>query len=314
MGKTRSRNQADKPCLATGYSFDWDYALAYLSRSSDEILDVVSGRSVLRAVHHQSGPALIEIGEKASDAYPALTARVLAGNLPPELLDAQVRCQYQVGLPNALEAIDEPLARKLLDTFARAPIVQAGSPFEALVWAILGQQINVQFAYRLKRAMIEQFGERINFANQTYYTFPSAERLAALNHERDLRPLQFSRQKSRYIIELSRALVNGDLDFEYIATLNDADASAALQEHLGVGRWTAEYVLLRGLGRLDALPAGDAGLKAAVGVHLELGRNATEDEVREIAERWAPYRGAIGFLIWLSLQYGWFHKAPRPGG
>lgn len=311
MGRSSSARQLSEGSLTRSYPFDWRYAIAYLGRSNDEILDVVEGQAVRRAVGGPAGPALIEIQPNSHDG---LDVRVLAGDFPRADAIEQARRQYHVALPRDAGSIEEPLARKMLETFGNAPIVQAGSPYEALVWAILGQQITVQFAYRLKRALVECFGEPVTYDGRTYFAFPRAERLAELDHERDLRPLQFSRQKSRYIIEISRALVSGELDFDEIATLDDDQASARLQEHIGVGRWTAEYVLLRGLGRLDALPAGDAGLKAAVGVHLDLGRNATEDEVREIAEPWQPYRGAIGFLIWVSLQYGWFHKAPRLGG
>ena len=77
------------------------------------------------------------------------------------------------------------------------------SPFEALVWAIVGQQINIAFAYRLKRALIERFGGRLEHDGRVYCLFPDPERLAALEPDA-LRPLQFSGQKARYIVDLAR--------------------------------------------------------------------------------------------------------------
>ena len=84
---------------------------------------------------------------------------------------------------------------------------------------------------------------------------------------------------------------------------------ARLQEQVGIGRWTAEYALLRGYGRRDLIPAGDAGLKAAVGVYLGLPGHASEAQVRELAERWRPYRGELAFMVWFAMNQGWFKRS-----
>ena len=70
----------------------------------------------------------------------------------------------------------------------------------------------------------------------------------------------------------------------------------------GIGLWTAEYLLLRGFGRPDAIPAGDMGLRQILGRLHGLGRNATEREVRAMAETWTPWRGLVGFYLWFALQ------------
>ncbi len=202
--------------------------------------------------------------------------------------------------------LDEPLAELLRENFEGLPVVQTLTPWEALVWAIIGQQINIAFAYRLKRAFIEQYGAALQHDDRTFHAFPAPEQVARLEHERDLLPIQFSRQKSRYIIAAAQAVLDGSLDFDAIATLDDEAASARLQQQIGIGRWTAEYILLRGFGRLDVIPAGDAALKALVGQHLELGRAATELEVRMLAERWKPWRGETAFMLWFGKQAGLF--------
>jgi DNA-3-methyladenine glycosylase II len=98
--------------------------------------------------------------------------------------------------------------------------------------------------------------------------------------------------------------MDGSLDFAQIGAMDDDAATLALQRQLGVGRWTAEYILLRGFGRLDVIPAGDAALKASVGAHLQLGRSATEAEVRALAEHWKPWRGETAFMLWFARQTG----------
>lgn len=219
-----------------------------------------------------------------------------------------------VGLARRLFATDVDAARLLGDVAADAvfaavarrfrglrPVLIADL-FETMVWAILGQQINVRFAAKLKRALVEQFGARLDVDGQSYLLFPPAATLAGLSHERDLRPLQFSRQKSEYTILVARAIADGALDLDALLVAPPDEALARLMALKGIGRWTAEYVLMRGIGHPDIIPAGDGGLRRAIGVAYGFGRLATEAEVRVIAERWAPWRGYAAFYWWFTLQ------------
>ncbi|MER3421171.1 MAG: DNA-3-methyladenine glycosylase, partial [Chloroflexota bacterium] len=176
------------------------------------------------------------------------------------------------------------------------------------VWAIIGQQINVAFAAKLKQALVMRFGRRLLLDGREYRLFPDAETLAGLDHERDLRPLQFSRQKSAYVIGAARAVATGVLDLEALRRVDAEEALARLTQLKGVGRWTAEYVLLRGLGFPDVIPAADGGLRRIIGRAYGLGRSATEAEVRALAARWAPWRAYAAFYWWFTLQ----RSAARP--
>jgi DNA-3-methyladenine glycosylase II len=294
--------------LAARAPFRFDFGLRYLQRSPDEVLDIVANGAHRRAMPGRNGPALVEIRSATVQDRPGVTVELLAGELAPGEPAAFARRLYRLGDDRAALPDDEPLAARLLTAFRGLPLVQVGSPFEALSWAILGQQINIAFAYRLKRRFVEQFGQPLAYQGRTYYAFPDPERVATLAHDEHLLPLQFSRQKSRYVIALAQAVCDGRLDLDSVALLDDEEALVRLQEQVGIGRWTAEYALLRGYGRRDLIPAGDAGLKAAVGVHLGLPGNASEVQVRELAERWRPYRGELAFMIWFALNAGWFKR------
>ena len=135
------------------------------------------------------------------------------------------------------------------------------SPFECLVWAILGQQITVAFAYKMKRALVERYGDSVEYEGRTYWLFPEAARLAEADPA-ELRELQFSRQKSDYVRSLAVLVAEDRIDWDEIAALPSEEAIKALTALRGVGRWTAEYVLMRGLGHEDVIPAADVGLQA----------------------------------------------------
>ena len=174
------------------------------------------------------------------------------------------------------------------------------SPFECLVWAILGQQITLAFAYKMKRALVERYGESLDHAGRTYWLFPEAARLAEADPGRPARdPVQPPEERLRP--RLAGLVAEDRIAWDEIAARPTEEAITALTALRGVGRWTAEYVLMRGLGHPDVIPAADVGLQSAIGRAYGLERKATEAEVRALAERWAPHRSYAAFAWWWSL-------------
>ena len=115
-----------------------------------------------------------------------------------------------------------------------------------------------------------------------------------------MRTLGFSGQKSSALIEIADRVEHATLRSEDITGLDDDDAVAELQALRGIGRWSAEYVLLRGLGRLNVFPGDDVG--ARNNLRRRLGITAALDYagVRRITERWAPYSGLVYFHFLLA--------------
>ena len=111
-----------------------------------------------------------------------------------------------------------------------------------------------------------------------------------------------SRQKSAYLLEIAHRAAAGELDREAFATLSDEDAIKRLCEIKGVGRWTAEIALMRGLGRNDVFAAGDLGLQVAVQELRGMRKRPSEKALRKIAERWKGWRSYAAFYLWMTLQ------------
>jgi DNA-3-methyladenine glycosylase II len=182
----------------------------------------------------------------------------------------------------------------------------AGAPslWEALVTAVLAQQINLRFAYDIRRALAVAFGRRARFGTETYFAFPEPSRVAR-ESEAGLRNFRLSRSKAGAIARLAEAFASRELSESEIATLPDEEAIERLTAIKGVGRWTAEIGLLRGLGRADVFPGGDLGVVKYLAMQL-LGHRArvTESLMRQFADRWRPYRG-------LALVYAYAEIARR---
>jgi DNA-3-methyladenine glycosylase II len=171
--------------------------------------------------------------------------------------------------------------------------------FEALVNAVACQQLSLAVGIQLLNRLTEGHGRVAPGAPDGPRAFPGPEQLASVAPD-VLRGHGFSLSKARTIAEIARAVVDGELDLEALEQLDDA----AVVEHLtrlhGIGRWSAEYVLLRGLGRLNVFPGDDVGahnkLRRLFGIDTPL----DYDAVRELVARWDPYAGLVYFHLLLD--------------
>jgi len=169
----------------------------------------------------------------------------------------------------------------------RPPI--AVDPFESIVTSITAQQVSLRAAFAIRNRLIERFGVRAEDA----HAFPTRERLAGAEPE-ELFALGFSRRKAEYVVGLARS----ELDLNTLAALSDQDVKAALTELPGIGEWTADWFLARHLGRPEAWPAGDLGVRKAVSRFYGEGRNLSTEEVRAIGKRFAPFQNlTVHYLL-----------------
>lgn len=169
-------------------------------------------------------------------------------------------------------------------------------PFEALVWAILGQQVNLAFAYALRRDLIRLAGEP---AGNELIAHPDAPRIAALDPA-DLQALRFSRRKAEYVIHAAQEVAAGRLALENRLTATGANRD--LLSLRGCGPWTAQYVLMRGLGFRDGVPVGDAGLTLALQRWFTLDTRPDAAETLRLMAPFAPHRSLATFHLWASLK------------
>jgi len=172
------------------------------------------------------------------------------------------------------------------------------SLLEALINGIACQQFTLASGIQLLNHLAEDFGPSLTGTGIRAHAFPSSQDLAAVKPQL-LRGLGLNRQKVRAIIELSRAIAQGDLDMESLTSLDDEAAVERLSELHGVGRWTAEYVLLRGLGRVQIFPGDDVGARNTLQKWLGLRKPLDYDGVRRLTAKWKPYAGLVYFHMLL---------------
>lgn len=178
----------------------------------------------------------------------------------------------------------------------RMPLVH--NPFDALVWAILGQQISLAVAYRLRQRLTELVGQRLN---QDFYLAPTPNAIAQLTVEQ-LLPLGFSNSKARYLIDTAQAIVAETLP---LASYHRKSATRIERELLalrGIGPWTAQYVLMRSFGFSDCVPVGDSGLTSSLQAFFQLEQRPDRSTTLALMAAFSPYRSLATFHLWQRLK------------
>jgi DNA-3-methyladenine glycosylase II len=284
---------------------------ARFARFADAV-DSFDGETYSRLLWVDARPLLLRVRQSAPAARPRLEVE-LAG---PGAKSAAARAVAErfaaraLGTSHELRAFyrdlaDDPLLRAALRRERGLSIAGFADAFEALVTAILTQQVNLAFAFSIRSELARVFGRRARIDGRSWIAFPAAARLAR-EAPFALRRFRLSAAKAQALVGIARAFASGELSDAALLALDDDAVIERLVAHRGIGRWTAETVLLRGLARRDAFPAGDLGVVKYLAQGL-LGRRApaTEAQMRAFAERWRPYRA-------YALTYAYSELAMRP--
>ncbi len=195
-----------------------------------------------------------------------------------------------------LYQVDDPVFAPLAERFCGLKPPRTATVFEGLVIAIIEQQIGLRVANLLQNRLVSRFGPPFKFGDLEFSAFPSPDRLAGLDPQ-DLRDLGLSMNKSRFILGIADGVASGDQDFELLKRMTTDEAREVLVSIKGVGRWTADYVLVRGLGRFEAVPFDDLGIRDAVGLFYKGGERASAREAEEILSRFGELAGVAAYYL-----------------
>ena len=276
--RRRAHNEVDR----------WDASDAY-----GRVLPI-NGRPLLLTVTQDGGPIAPRLSVVVTG--PAVHARdgAVARRALHRLLGLGIDLSAFAEMADA-DPIIGPLAQRMRGLRPpRFPTV-----FEALVNGVACQQLSLTVGIHLLNRLTASHGRPAPGDPRAARAFPGPAALAALEPE-ELRRHGFSATKARTIIDTARAIASGDLDLEALHQLDDVAAVERLTRLRGIGRWTAEYVLLRGLGRLHVFPGDDVGaqntLKRLLGIDGPLGY----DDVRTLVAGWQPFAGVVYFHLLLD--------------
>lgn len=307
LGEAEKLMRIDKNGLVlsieTPSTFSFSQQAAFLRLFPLDCLYQVEGGAIFKAIRIQDQPALLEITSPKDGRLTVSLVHNRAVGVSQEVIQ-YIKEWFDLDndlKPFYIMASKDCVLAPIVKTYGGSHIVGIPNLFEAIAWAVIGQQINLTFAYTLKRRFVQAFGESVEYGGRSYWLFPVPEKVANLTVEEFL-PLQFSKKKAEYITSLARSIANGQLSKESLLALPTVEErKQKMISFKGIGSWTADYVLLKCLLEPTAFPVGDAGLQNAVKLQKGLICKPTCDELRKLALPWRGWEAYATFYLWRTL-------------
>ncbi len=276
--------------------------MTFHGRDKQAVSESVSGNTLEKAIVWKDRPALLTL---VFDTGPA-TSEVkyqLALDDPLFEIDPQETLklvQHILGLTQPIAAFEQahaahPLLGGMIAAQAGLRVPVSVSPFEALTWAIIGQQVSLSAAISMRRKFIQQ----ANIVHSSgFYCYPSPAQVAQLSIE-SLRLAGLSQSKANTLLKVSSLMLSGHLPLDdWLHNQASPELIAtSLATIKGIGPWTISYALLRGYGWLDGSLHGDAAVRRAI-----RGLMAVEQFSDKEAEQWlqpfSPWRALLAAHLW----------------
>jgi DNA-3-methyladenine glycosylase II len=271
----------------------YDFGLSWRSVRAFQPAALESADRLSIATRVDGAPVLIEVGPGAA------TGRRLQAASKPEIQERRLTQIVEWVLFAELDlkpfyslTANDPRLSAVTHGLSGLKPMRPASLFEMAIIAITEQQISLAAAYQIRLRLIQRYGEALD----KHWIFPEPRVLASAPLE-DFRSLGLSRQKAQYIQDLSNNVATGRLDLDSLKSLDDEEARQTIMSWRGFGRWSADYMLIRGLARPDCVPIDDLAIRSVVGRYLGDGQRVTAAEAARQLESFRPYRGLAAFYL-----------------
>lgn len=273
-----------------------DYPLAYLrralSRDAHSVTERLQGDTYITAHPFADGPLVVEMrlapkkicvrvsrGTTQMNRVHAMTVGILG-------LDQNTTAWIGLAHHHGME--------RLVAACPGLRIHQTPTIYDGLLWTVIGQQINMAFAFTLKRRLMVLAGVPVESG---LHASPTPAAVAAFEPS-DLLPLQYSRQKADYIISISRRIAEGKLDLEALRWMSATRTEHTLLAVRGLGKWSVNYLMMRSLGFADCLPLGDTGVTSSLWSLFGTERRPGPEETLALMKPFSPFRSLATAHLW----------------
>lgn len=288
--------------LKANGSFDYGRMYDFMSIQDDCLYETKDGR-VRRAEMFDGRPVLFEIsGASEPDV---LNLEILQNDGADEALVIDYvkdwfDLDYDINAFYAFAAEDSRL-REIAQDLKGFRMLAYVDMTDVLVWSVLGQQINMKFAFELKRRLVLHFNHFIEYEGSKYWMMPDAQEIFDMDLA-VMREMQISTRKSEYLKNCAAGIIDGSLTKGYLKTFNSYDqALSHLMRVKGIGPWSANVILMRTIKFRNAIPIGDAGLKNAFRKTDGLKEKPTREYINDIISQWGEFGTYATFYMWRIL-------------
>lgn len=285
--------------------FRLDLTVWALRRRTLNEIDAWDGETYRRVLVRDGRSVAVTVTQEGDPDAPALKIGVDSGGRRPAV-EREVRATLEMMLslerdlaPFYTLAAGDPVLASLAGRFRGVRPPRFASVFECLVNAVALQQLSLDAGLTLLNRLSSTYGACSSTAGRRVHAFPEPASLATAQPTA-IRALGFSMRKANTIISIAEAAEDGRLDLESLAERDDRQVIETLTQIVGIGRWSAEYVLLRGLGRLHVFPGDDVGARNNLARWLGLPGPLDYAGVQRAVAGWHPYAGLVYFHLLLD--------------
>lgn len=272
--------------------------LVFHRRDAEQIAEQVTESQLHKGILWDGQPARLSIA--FDDDRAVATLAVDGASRSPAATELEPLVRRMLGLTQPVELFeqtlrDHPQLGPVIVRNAGLRVPQTATPFEALCWAIIGQQISVGAAVSIRRRFIQAVGRQ---HSSGLWCFPDANAVTAVDPE-TLRATGLSRSKAATILAISEQIEQEALPLD--SWLDDTPAETIeeqLRQVRGIGPWTISYALLRGFGWMDGSLHGDVAVRRNLQVLLGRDEKLTEKEARLWLEDFSPWRALVAAHLW----------------
>ncbi|MCF6318024.1 MAG: DNA-3-methyladenine glycosylase [Proteobacteria bacterium] len=281
-------------------NFSFDACLDFLDRGYDECLYSVDKGSVTRLIRLTTGLVLINVSADES----GLVIQYDNQKINQDEIKHCVSDWFDLGrdISGFYTLLEfHPQTKSFPKDYCGLRLMGIVSLFEALCWCVMGQQINLTFAHKMKTRLVHKYGDTKVENGVTHYCFPTPEILLNADRE-ELVAMQFSKQKINYIYNISQAFCSGELNREELLQLNKQEQMDKLLAIKGIGPWTANYVSMKSLRDMTCIAYGDTGLSSALHAHFNTEKKPDKATIDRIFKPFAGWESYLNFYLWKSLS------------
>ncbi|MDN5204653.1 DNA-3-methyladenine glycosylase [Fulvivirgaceae bacterium BMA10] len=292
--------------IQTPELFNYEECLRYLNRSKFEDLHRVENGSVFKLFEMEGKQVLIRL---SSGENKNLLIEFLNTSPTPAMQKFIKRFISEwFDLATPLESFYEEVKNDIIlngltKKYFGLRLIKIPDLFEAISWSIIGQQINLQFAYQTKRNLVERCGEYLDYNDDRFYLFPKPQKVLELKDE-DFKSMKFSKQKTNYLKGVAEKFISGNLNKASLQQLSPEEMKNELTQIKGIGNWSANYIMMRCFGFKEGFPVEDVGLHNAIKNQLQLAKKPNLEEVKELTSHWHNWKGYRTYYLWRSLLDG----------
>lgn len=279
--------------LPTPSNFSFPFACKTLRRGEDDPVNVLYEGSLLRSLNCPD-PVLVQI-QPGSDG------------LEVTCLDRKLSTSQKQRLQEILMkgfGFDDPLFEDQSDKKVTcAPLGVHGyfNLYEGIAQIIMGQLVSAKAACSIRKRFINTFGTSVAYEGVTYSNFPNPS-VVAEQSVKDLKAVGLSISKAKSLRIISSEFATYDLEQELQKINNSNQLRTHLTQYPGLGRWSSDWISLRGLRRFDIVPAGDLIMRKAFAWYHDDGNIMSADRVDDISETWGEIRGSRAYRIMMSFM------------